>query len=260
MVEKGRRNLDQGGTLGALFTDLSKDFVCLIHDFLLAKLEAYGFTYESLKPINSYLNDRKHRTKVNSSDSLFLDLLIEVPQGSILGLLLFNIDIFDLFLFLEEDNVTRYADEPTPCAMKKNFLKILQVLKEIEYDAALVFNWFSAKKRFFIGLLSINIYNFLTFNEHTSNLCKKPNQKLQAITRISSYLHENKLRLKMNAFFSSQFGYCPLVWMFDNRRYNDKIHRLHERMLRIVYIDCKSAFAELLKINHLQYTTEMFKS
>ena len=106
MVEKGRRNLDQGGTLGALFTDLSKYFVCLIHDFLLAKLEAYGFTYESLKPINSYLNDRKHRMKINSSYSLFLDLLIEVPQGSILGLLLFNIDIFDLFLFLEEDNVT----------------------------------------------------------------------------------------------------------------------------------------------------------
>ena len=49
----------------------------------------------------------------------------------------------------------------------------------------------------------------------------------------------------MNAFFSSQFGYCPLVWMFHNRRYN-KINRSHKRMLRIVYKDYKSSFAELL--------------
>ena len=76
---------------GALFTDLSKAFDCLVHYFSLAKLEAYGFTYESLKLINSYLTDRKHRAKVNSSYSSFLDLLIGVSQGSILGPLLFNI-------------------------------------------------------------------------------------------------------------------------------------------------------------------------
>ena len=46
-------------------------------------------------------------------------------------------------------------------------------------------------------------------------------------------------------FFSSQFGYCPLVWMFHNRRYNNKVNRLHDRMLRIVYKDYKSSFAEL---------------
>ena len=43
----------------------------------------------------------------------------------------------------------------------------------------------------------------------------------------------------MNAFFSSQFGYCPLVWMFHNRRHNNNINRLHERMVRIVYKDYK---------------------
>ena len=47
-------------------------------------------------------------------------------------------------------------------------------------------------------------------------------------------------------FFSSQFGYCPLVWMFHNRRHNNKINRLHKRMHRIVYKDYKSSFAELL--------------
>ena len=66
-------------------------------------------------------------------------------------------------------------------------------------------------------LLGINIDNLLTFNEWVSKLCKKESQKLHAIARISSYLNKNKLRLLMNAFFPSQFGYCPLVWMFHNR-------------------------------------------
>ena len=74
MIEKWRRNLDRGGICGALFTDLSKAFDCLVHAFLLAKLEAYGFTYESLKLINSYLTDRKRRVKKNFSYSSFLDL------------------------------------------------------------------------------------------------------------------------------------------------------------------------------------------
>ena len=66
MIEKWRRNWDQDGICGASFTDLSKAFDCLLHDFLMAKLETYGFTYESLKLINSYLTDRKHIAKINS--------------------------------------------------------------------------------------------------------------------------------------------------------------------------------------------------
>ena len=142
MIEKWRRNLDQGGICGALFTDLSKAFDCLVHNFLLAKLEVYGFTYESLKLINSYLTDRKHRMKVNSSYSSFLDLLIGVSQGSILGPLLFNIYISNLFLFLDDNNVASYADDTTLYAMKEN---TLQVLKEIEDKSVCVFNSFSAK-------------------------------------------------------------------------------------------------------------------
>ena len=133
--------MDQGGIGGALVMDLSKAIDCLVHDFLIAKLEAYGFTYESLKLINSYLTDRKHRTKINSSYSSVLDLLIRVPQGSILGPLLFDIYIYDLSLFLDDDNLASYADDTTPYAMKQN---ALQVLKEIEDQAGRVFNWFSA--------------------------------------------------------------------------------------------------------------------
>ena len=66
MIEKWRKNMDKGKSCAALLTDLSKAFDCIVHDFLIAKLEAYGFSYEALKVMYNYLTDRKHRTKVNN--------------------------------------------------------------------------------------------------------------------------------------------------------------------------------------------------
>ena len=91
MLEKWKNVLDNGGSCGSLLVDLSKAFDCIVHDLLLAKLSAYGFDYNSLKLINSFLSDRKFRTKIGSSYTPYLDLLVGVPQGSILGALLFNI-------------------------------------------------------------------------------------------------------------------------------------------------------------------------
>ena len=91
MLEKWKNVLDNGGSCGSLLVDLSKAFDCIVHDLLLAKLSAYGFDYNSLKLINSFLSNRKFRTKIGSSYTPYLDLLVGVPQGSILGALLFNI-------------------------------------------------------------------------------------------------------------------------------------------------------------------------
>ena len=98
MFEKWKKVLDYGGSCGALLVDLSKAFDYTVHDLLLAKLDAYGFDYNSLKLINSFLSGRKFRTKIVSSYNLYLNLLVGLPQGSILGPLLFNINMCDLFL------------------------------------------------------------------------------------------------------------------------------------------------------------------
>ena len=55
----------------------------------------------------------------------------------------------------------------------------------------------------------------------------------------------SKRRILMNAFFKSQFSYCPLVWMYDSRANNGKTNRLHERCLRIIYSDKLSSFETL---------------
>ena len=88
-----------------------------------------------------------------------------------------------------------------------------------------------------LRLLGVLIDKQLNFKEHVSTLCKKGNQKLHALARISRYLSKDKLRILMKAFIESQFNYCPLVWMFNNRTINNRINRLHERALRLVYKD-----------------------
>ena len=99
----------------ALLTDLSKAFDCINHELLIAKLEAYGFDNDSLGYIYSYLTHRKQRTKVNNSFSLFSNINCGVPQGSILGPLLFNIYINDIFYFVDEKDIANYADDNSLC-------------------------------------------------------------------------------------------------------------------------------------------------
>ena len=114
MVENCKKALDQGNEYGALLTDLSKVFDCLPHDLIVAKLHAYGFSIDSLKLINSYLTERKQRVKINDQFSSWLDIIVGVPQGSILGLLLFNIFLCDMFFFCNDIDFASYADNNTP--------------------------------------------------------------------------------------------------------------------------------------------------
>ena len=86
----------------------------------------------------------------------------------------------------------------------------------------------------------------LKFDIHVNNLCKKATQKLNALARISGYMDSSKKRTIVKAFITSHFSYCRLVWMFHSRELNNKINRIHESSLRLVYSDKISTFQELL--------------
>ena len=181
-----------------------------------------------------------------------------------------------LFLFLNESTIINYADDNTPFAIGQDNQS---VIKQIEHDSSILFQWLANnvvkanpdKSHLLLSrkqndvhalinnyiitnsvnetLLGITIDNELTFTEHVSKLCTKASNKLHALARISNFMNHEQKRVIMKAFIQSQFGYCPVVWMFCNRTINARINRIHERSLRIVYNDYESTFNQLLMID-----------
>ena len=140
MIEQWEKALDNRDIAGDVLTDLSKAFECVNHDLLIARLDAYDFDRNALKLIHSYLSDRKHRTKIYNSFSNWAEIRCGVPQGSILGPLLFNIYMNDIFLFLPKTKIANYADDNTPYEIENS---IRDVISKLENDMRLLSTWFN---------------------------------------------------------------------------------------------------------------------
>ena len=152
MIQKWRKFLDIGGHTGALLSDLSKEIDCIDHEeLMIAKLHAYDFDNDALNFFYSYLKGGKQRTNVNSSYCCFAEILFGVTQGSILGPLLSNGYICDLFYDIDDLDFESFTDDNAPYSC---FSEMISVLGQLKEGIDKIFDWF--KKKFFRKML-INV-------------------------------------------------------------------------------------------------------
>jgi hypothetical protein len=124
---------------GIVAMDLSKAFDCMSPSLLIAKLAAYGMNDSGISLLASYLTNRKQRVKLSSVLSTWLEILKGVPQGSILGPILFNLFINDLFEFIKKCKLYNYADDNTISVSGKTVSEIKETLCE---ETAVATDWF----------------------------------------------------------------------------------------------------------------------
>ena len=99
-----------------------------------------------------------------------------------------------------------------------------------------------------------NVTIKIRFDKHVENLCERASRKLNSLAKLVNYKDLPKTHIFMNAFFTSEFYYRPVIWMFHSRSLNNKINKLHERCLKIIYNDKKSNFDEVLIQDNCLYT------
>ena len=276
LLEDWKFALDSNEYVAAILMDLSKAFDCLPHDILLSKLSAYGLSDNSVLLLKSYLSDRKQRIKIGSVVSSWANINKGVPQGSILGPLLFNVFINDIFYFIKTCTLYNYADDNTLSFHSPDFSELIKFLQQ---EGKILIDWFSfncmqanpgkfqaiavGKKTFekspvfrfesvnitceeVVKLLGVDIDFNLSFDQHISNICKKAAQQLNVMRRIGHNLSLlNRLTI-FHTFVLSNFNFCPLAWHFCTESNTKKMEKLQERGLRFVYNDFFTSYEDLL--------------
>ena len=279
-TEKIRYHLDQNSVVGALLMDLSKAFDCLPHELLIAKLAAYGVKDRTLRLLFSYLKDRKQSVNIKGKLSKFLTIIAGVPQGSILGPILFNIFLNDFIYIFDQDNIFNFADDNTLTAVAKTIPIVVQCL---ETDSRKAISWLSVNHMIAnpgkfkgvifqkgnkdssgtpmnindkiiessadVTLLGVKVDCKLSFSKHISTLCKQAGNQLNALKRVHKYLTlDTKVQLA-KTFVLSTFNYCPIVWHFCGNGDMHKIEKVNERATRFIYNDYTTDYLTLLEEN-----------
>ena len=128
ITEEWRRTLDRNEYVATILMDLSKAFDCLSPSLIKDKLIAYGLSNDAVDLIDDYLSNRKQCVKIGEKCSSFLNIIKGVPQGSILGPLIFNIFINDTFYFIDKAKLFNYADDNTLSFSHSDFATLVEIL------------------------------------------------------------------------------------------------------------------------------------
>ena len=238
-------NMERGNICGAVFLDLTKAFDTVDHGILMSKLSSVGVSPRSLEWFASYLRNRKQQTSCENNLSEALPVTFGVPQGSILGPLLFLVYINELPAVIEHSEVSLYADDTVLYCFSKEPHQLESKLNADLYNVAM---WLKANKltlnltktkSMLIGsnrklvnispmslsifdckLDSVSTFKYLgiklasdfTWSDHVEHVISKVNQRLGLLRRIKHLLPFTARLLFYNSLVLPIFDYADLVW------------------------------------------------
>lgn len=273
-------NIDKGSVNAVVFLDLKKAFDTVDHHILLSKLYEYGVRGTSYHWFRSYLDNRKQKCFVNGSLSNSQSLTCGIPQGTILGPLLFLIYINDLPNCLSISKPRMYADD-THLTFASNCVDTINEV--LNRDLAKVNEWLIANKLtlnasktefMLIGSrqrlctfdkspslsiddksikhvsssksLGVHIDENLSWNVHIETIAKKIASGLGALKRCRRFVPQSTLHSVFNALIQPHFDYCSVVWGHCNKTLFDKLQKLQNRAARILTFSSYDTNAGLL--------------
>ena len=266
LTEKIREAIDTNNFACGIFIDLKKAFDTVDHEILLKKLDYYGIRGLPNEWFRSYLTGREQFVSINGCDSKILKTNIGVPQGSVLGPLLFLIYINDLNHAIKNSSVHHFADDTNLLHVNKSIKMLNRLLNQ---DLKSLCNWLKANKialnatktemlffrnqtkpfsnelclridgkRIFpshvVKYLGVYLDEFLSFKFHTNELSAKLRKSNGMLAKLRHYVPLETIRTIYFGIFESHLIYCCTVWGQRGNRSSDKIISLQNTALRIM--------------------------
>ena len=269
MVDSWLNAMDNGKMIGVVLVDFKKAFDLVDHQILLNELEIYGIKDDALSWFNTYLTSRKQQVSINNCKSDFRQISYGVPQGSILGPLLFLLFINDLplhtnsvFTDLYADDTTLYDIQDSMEQIENNLQTALNSLEIWCKNNGMILNSAKTKVMFVttnqkrqrlqrqnldlnfenesLGMVSndkilgVFVDNNLTWTNHIKHLTKKMTSSIWLLSKIKKFLSQDHRIQFYKSYIQPHLDFCNIVWGSSSECNKLKILRLQKRACKVI--------------------------